>query len=66
MKVLDLGHIETAPKAIKEQLTIERDVFRRFGFRDDELRIVECDNYKWQIVPANKGASDERSRTSKD
>lgn len=66
MKILDLGHIETAPKAIKEQLTIERDVLRRFGFRDDELRIVECDNYKWQIVPANKGASDERSRTSKD
>jgi hypothetical protein len=51
-KVLDLGHIETAPKSIKEQLTIERDVLRRFGFRDDELWIVECDNYKWQIVPA--------------
>jgi len=63
MKVLDLGHIETAPKAIKEQLTIERDVLRRFGFRDDELRIVECDNYKWQIVPANKGASDDRPCT---
>ena len=60
MKILDLGHIETAPKAIKEQLTIERDVFRRFGFRDDELWIVECDSYKWQIVPANKEGSNER------
>ena len=52
-KVLDLGHIETAPKAIKEQLTIERDVLRRFGFCDDEMRIIECDNYKWQIVPVD-------------
>ena len=59
MKVLDLGHIETAPKAIKEQLTIERNVLRRFGFHDDELRIVECDNYKWQIVPANREVSSE-------
>ena len=50
-KVLGLGHMETAPKAIKDQLTIERDVLRRFGFRDDEMRIVECDAYKWQIVP---------------
>ena len=60
MKVLDLGHIETAPKAIKEQLTIERDVLRRFGFQDNELRIIECDNYKWQIVPAKKEGSNER------
>jgi hypothetical protein len=61
-KVLNLTHIETAPKAIKEQLTIERDVLRRFGFRDDELRIVECENYKWQIVPANKEGDDGRFR----
>lgn len=59
-RVLDLGHIETAPKAIKEQLTIEREVLRRFGFNDEELRIVECDNYKWQIIPA-KHASDNES-----
>ena len=59
MKVLDLGYIETAPKAIKDQLTIERDVLRRFGFRDEELRIVEHENYKWQIVPAHKEKTDE-------
>ena len=62
MKVLVLGHIETAPKAIREQLTIERDVLRRFGFRDDELRIVECDNYRWQIVPVKKEGDDGRVR----
>ena len=59
-KVLNLSHIETAPKAIKKQLTIERDVLRRFGFSDDELRIVECENYKWQIVPAKQEGSNER------
>jgi len=60
MKVLDLGHIKTTPKAIREQLTIELDVLRRFGFRDDELRIVGCENYKWQIVPANEEEQNEQ------
>lgn len=49
--VLDLCHIETAPPLLKEKLSRERDVLRSFGFRDDELRIVEFDNYEWQIVP---------------
>lgn len=56
-KVLSLEHIQTAPKAIKDQLTIERDVLRRFGFRDDEMRIIECDKYKWQIVPVDTESS---------